>query len=163
MASSNAHAAQDTQGSHAGCDVWALGCLLYELVTGSVLFPSDLDWPKFFITVTDASQVWSIHREGVSPGTSTLFALACITQVHLGFIHTMELRCSRQAPHVMLHIFCRDYGHGRLLVQALLSPLVLQTLEHVTPVADLLVFILVRDLAQRPSAKAVFSRLVVHP
>lgn len=63
----------------------------------------------------------------------------------------------------MLHISCSDFEHSKLLVQAMLSPLVLQTLEHLLPVADLLVYILVRDLAQRPSAKAVFSRLVVDP
>lgn len=50
-------AGQAAGGSYAGCDVWALGCLLYELVTGNVLFPSELDWAKFFITVTDPQQV----------------------------------------------------------------------------------------------------------
>ena len=42
---------------YAACDVWALGCLLYELITSTVLFPTDLDWPKFFIKVTEQNQV----------------------------------------------------------------------------------------------------------
>ena len=51
---------------HTASDVWALGCLLFELVTGSVLFPNELDWPKFFITVTDPSQVPTVPKEAVN-------------------------------------------------------------------------------------------------
>ena len=57
LSSSNLTAEQDGGGKHKASDVWALGCLLYELVTGTVLFPNELDWPKFFITVTDPTQV----------------------------------------------------------------------------------------------------------
>ena len=32
-------------------DVWSLGCLLYELVTGDYLFADD-DWIKMFVRVT---------------------------------------------------------------------------------------------------------------
>lgn len=32
-------------------DVWSLGCLLYELVTGSYLFADD-DWIKMFVRIT---------------------------------------------------------------------------------------------------------------
>ena len=50
-------AADSSCRQYAASDVWALGCLLYELAVGSVLFPNELDWPKFFITVTDPTQV----------------------------------------------------------------------------------------------------------
>lgn len=55
--SRDSSSAQQGSASLAACDVWALGCLLHELVTGSVLFPTDMDWSKFFITVTDPNQV----------------------------------------------------------------------------------------------------------
>lgn len=58
-ASSTAEAGTDpaAKGAGASCDVWSLGCLLYELAAGTVLFPSDPDWAKFYITVTDSSKV----------------------------------------------------------------------------------------------------------
>ncbi|KAL6047095.1 Dual specificity phosphatase, catalytic domain containing protein [Balamuthia mandrillaris] len=36
-------------------DVWALGCLFYELLTGEFLF-QDSDWVRFFIRVTYEGQ-----------------------------------------------------------------------------------------------------------
>ena len=57
LATSSPTVEQQASLKHAASDVWALGCLLYELVTGAVLFPNELDWPKFFITVTDPTQV----------------------------------------------------------------------------------------------------------
>jgi len=32
-------------------DIWSVGCLLYELITGSWLFEFE-DWPQFFVTLT---------------------------------------------------------------------------------------------------------------
>lgn len=57
LAASSPAAQQSAGPGHAASDVWALGCLLFELVMGTVLFPNELDWPKFFITVTDPTQV----------------------------------------------------------------------------------------------------------
>lgn len=36
-------------------DVWALGCLFYELLTGAKLFEDTIatDWPLFFVTLTN--------------------------------------------------------------------------------------------------------------
>ena len=59
MSNSDGENGTGAQASHAGvpCDVWALGCLLYELVAGTVLFPSEPEWSKFYMTVTDPQQV----------------------------------------------------------------------------------------------------------
>lgn len=44
-------------------DVWSLGCLLYELLTGSFLFHND-DWIQFFLRVTQTAQVCQISGSG---------------------------------------------------------------------------------------------------
>jgi len=42
-------------GSNTASDVWSLGCLFFELLTGDFLFYDD-DWVKFFIRVTQPGQ-----------------------------------------------------------------------------------------------------------
>ena len=67
---------------HTANDVWALGCLLYELATGAALFPNELDWPKFFITVTDPTQVSAATLHAALSDPIQLGQLLCQCQNH---------------------------------------------------------------------------------
>ncbi|KAF2073302.1 hypothetical protein CYY_005379 [Polysphondylium violaceum] len=49
-------------GSNTASDVWSLGCLFFELLTGDFLFYDD-DWVKFFIRVTQADNNQLITAE----------------------------------------------------------------------------------------------------
>ena len=44
--------AGSTQGGNRACDVWSVGCLLFELLTGEYLFQED-DWTTFYMRVTN--------------------------------------------------------------------------------------------------------------
>ena len=50
------------EGAGPPADVWALGCLLYELLTGDFLF-YDPDWIRFFVRLAQPGQV----RQHFSP------------------------------------------------------------------------------------------------
>jgi serine/threonine protein kinase len=77
---SGVNGAENSEGSTGEkCDIWSLGCLLFELITGSFLFQSD-DWAQFFLTVTGAGfsavvemptiDESPMHSAGTSPRTT---------------------------------------------------------------------------------------------
>ena len=50
------HDRRRREGAGTPADVWALGCLLYELLTAHILF-YDPDWIRFFIRLTQSKEV----------------------------------------------------------------------------------------------------------
>lgn len=115
------------------CDVWGVGCLLYELITGHFLFQDD-DWARFYLTVTgDASLLGVSSLVAPSPtssggesgdsGNASAFELPLISDYRLDVLRTVT---SPLAPYDWLR--------------------------------DLLCFILVRDPMHRPSLNAILRR-----
>jgi serine/threonine protein kinase len=53
LATGQATAPLEMCGTSSPCDVWALGCLVFELLTGSFLYDEALtSWPTFFTRIT---------------------------------------------------------------------------------------------------------------
>ena len=49
-------------------DVYSLGCVLYEMLTGSVAFPKDNDMAKLWAHVTDPPPAPSLERPDLVKG-----------------------------------------------------------------------------------------------
>lgn len=45
-------------------DIWSLGCLFFELLTGEFLFYDD-DWVKFFLRVTQGADVLTAEKKAL--------------------------------------------------------------------------------------------------
>ena len=76
-------------------DVWSLGCLLYELLTGRLLF-EDMQWSEFFVTLTGVGTI--IEEESAaaravaarSPAPPVLPAAALLPFSQLGSAEVIE-------------------------------------------------------------------------
>jgi serine/threonine protein kinase len=74
------------EGAGPAADVWALGCLLYELLTGDFLF-HDPDWIRFFVRLVQPGQVPVSHvipDSAVSYGCMSLWAPVSYGGLNLG-------------------------------------------------------------------------------
>ena len=71
------HDRRRREGAGTPADVWALGCLLYELLTGSILF-YDPDWIRFFLRLTQSKEVRPIHPSLTYPS----FRMYLCNQMH---------------------------------------------------------------------------------
>lgn len=70
-------------------DVWSLGCLLYELLTGEYLF-YDEDWLQFFMRVTMPSEVLPSLAPSHPISTDLVVALyTIIGDLKIDRIHTV--------------------------------------------------------------------------
>lgn len=54
------HDRRRREGAGTPADVWALGCLLYELLTERILF-YDPDWIRFFLRLTQSKEVCTVR------------------------------------------------------------------------------------------------------
>ncbi len=50
------------KGANSASDIWSLGCLFFELLTGEFLFYDD-DWVKFFLRVTQGTEVLTADKQ----------------------------------------------------------------------------------------------------
>jgi serine/threonine protein kinase len=52
------------KGANSASDIWSLGCLFFELLTGEFLFYDD-DWVKFFLRVTQGTEVLTADKQAL--------------------------------------------------------------------------------------------------
>ncbi|KAF4675597.1 hypothetical protein FOL47_007549 [Perkinsus chesapeaki] len=83
-------------GTTTASDIWSVGCLLYELLTGHYLFYND-DWIRFFMRLTggggrgDAGP--SPAAAGRSPAAASLAAPDILTEENVEMLHHKKALC----------------------------------------------------------------------
>jgi hypothetical protein len=65
------------KGANSASDIWSLGCLFFELLTGEFLFYDD-DWVKFFLRVTQGTEVLTADKQVVLLCCCLLFVVFVI-------------------------------------------------------------------------------------
>lgn len=74
-------------------DVWAMGCLLYELVAGKVLFPGQGDCLKPIMVSDHLPAAWHVDGFGCSGFFNAIIHAAAMPSCELGLMHNRVCSC----------------------------------------------------------------------